>query len=634
MSDYCRAQSCNFYPVSLSGVESEISRVSSKVSVVGGEVAAVGMAVGLVTSEVRSLKGEVQDLYQIFKEHALKVERYHEVGIAESRIVKFQQEIEKNFSHHEEVRRIARGIVEGAHLDLIRLDSILSLAEESLMKSPSYWLPPVVLALAAWLKEDKKLMMKAIEEGLRRNRSLSSLFFSLLSHSAGRSDVGDQWLDLYLSIQNPRQMEKPAFVLVTMIGIGGSNQGISGVIKKWLNTWMEDFSNDQSFIQGQKNYWMDFIRSSQSDSSTEEKRYLALPDHVSQWEGVIKTLNGIRVLDRSLDSFISLRSNLGFSRGGLFSEQIGKLLEGLVFSLDHEEQVLTRKKRFNEIIIDYQGDRETAQRKFQTETEDEDRKIDFASILNPDIKNVDNEEAHSIARMAISLGSRFFSPVIQENYSALISEIPDNFTIKIGNWQGVLLKSGDIQELRKSFEDHVDQSLNEKLSSLIVSNGLRIKAGLGLVGLFSPLVNFEGTMRIVQFLSQGSPAAKTISVNSLDWVTLLAGIAGLFVFLLSLKSILSIGKERKKLLSDLQELKDSSMEKFDRIAEEFKTLEKDVAWASGMKDTLNKKLMDIEVHSPESTDININPQTTQRERRLFEGALPDWSPLPPVIESR
>jgi hypothetical protein len=64
MSGYCRAQ-CNFYPVSLSGVESEISNVSSKVSVVEAEVAAVGVAVGHVTSEVHSL-------YQMFKEHASK----------------------------------------------------------------------------------------------------------------------------------------------------------------------------------------------------------------------------------------------------------------------------------------------------------------------------------------------------------------------------------------------------------------------------------------------------------------------------------------------------------------------------------------------------------------------------------
>ncbi len=629
MSGYCRAQSCNFYSSSLSGVESEISRVSSKVSVVEGEVAAVGVAVGLVKSDVNFLKNEVQELYQSFKEHAIKVERFHEVEIAESRIVKFQQEIEKNFSHHEEVRRIARGIVEGAHLDLIRLDSILSLAEESLMKSPSYWLPPVVLALASWLKKDKELVRKAIQEGLRRDRSLTSLFFALLCHSAGRSDVGDQWLDLYLSTQNPHHMEKPAFVLVTMIGVGGSTQGMSGVIKKWLNTWMHDFANDPSFIQRQKNYWTDFIQSSQPGALTEEQRYLTLPNHVSEWEGVIKTLNGIKILDHSIDSFISLRSSLGFSQEGLFSEQVGKLLEGLVFSLDHEEQDLTRKKRFNEIMVDCEGNRDEAQQRFQNEIDDADRKIDFLSILNPNIKNIDNIEARSVARLAISLGARFFSPVVQENYSTLISEIPDAFTIRIGNWEGVLHKSEDIQELRKSFEDHIDQSLNEKLSSLIVSKGLKIKAGLGLMALLSPLVNLKGITRIAQFFSQGNSSAQKISVNSLDWATLFTGIGGLVLFLFSLKSIRSIDKERKKTLLDIQELKSSAKEKFDHISEEFKKLEEDVKRARGMKDILNKKLVDIESPSQEIS----NPTKSQVERRLFEGTLPDWSPAPPTINS-
>lgn len=221
---------------------------------------------------------------------------------------------------------------------------------------------------------------------------------------------------------------------------------------------------------------------------------------------------------------------------------------------------------------------------------------------------------------------------------SLISGIPDNLTITIGNWQGVLQKDGDIQELRKSYEEHVDNSLKEKLSSLIVPKKLRIRAGLGGVGAIAPLIDWKGTMNVVQWIKDmnhtGGPSPGMVTLTPMDVGIMSVGLLGMIVLGVSIKKIHSIKRERKKTLLEMNELKEKFLKHFDNISEEFKAFQGTFHWADKMKDVLDKKLIDIETPSSQETIATRDQQDDKRQRRLFEGSLPDWSPLPPQIESR
>ena len=625
MPEVCHAQSCNFSSFSLSRIENALSSLESTVNhrmtTVEAEVAAVGAAVALVRSELSSLSDR-------FEEHREKVERYHEVGIAETRVVKFSQELEVRFSPHKEVRRIARGIIEGAHLDIVRLDSILSMAEETALKSPGYWLPPTILALAGWLKNDRGLATRAVGEALRRNRPLTSLFFALLCYSAGRGEAGDVWLDLYLSLQDPRKMEKPAFTLVIFVGIGGARQGISAVVKKWLEKWFSDFSADSAFIQGQKDFWSNYIHSDWL-IATEEERYQILPQHLSQWEEILQVFTEIKKLDRSVDFFFSLRSDLGFSPEGLLAEQVGKLLEGLVFSLDHEEEEFERGKRLNELIIECEGDRERAQELFDKEIGEADRLIDFSSILRPDFDNIEDEEARAIARMAISLGTQFFKETLWENYDSFISRLPDSVTMTIGDWSGVYRKPEDLPDLRKNFESHLDLGFVRQLSALEITQGLKAVTGLGALGAIILLGDLSRISRIFHGLAPTASApADTLGIGAA-----LVGALGLGTLAVALKKIVTRTRQRKTLLKNQADNRAKALETFDNIAREMTNLNKDLTWSRDVRERFENKLAALDEPGASGSREGRLERGSKDKRRLFEGSLPSWPVLPPVLDA-
>jgi len=511
MSGVCHGESCKFSFGYFAGIEATVLAVRSS-------VANVDHRVETVEKDISKLNHVVAQFLTDFHNHAQKVERFHEVGIAESRIVKYQQEIDRHFSHHEEVRRIAKGFIEGAHLDIVRLDSILTFAEEAVVKSPSYWIPPIILSMAAWLKKDQPLSERALHESIRRNRSLSSLFWGLVSYSSGRTDAGDQWIDYYLAQQNPHRMEKPAFALITIFGSGVAGKGFSTVINKWLKKWVQSFSGEPAFEKIQADYWNNFIQSSQT-SLQQLEDYALLPNHVQEWGGITQALNGILSLKNAVQSFVSLKKKSGSSTDGLFAETVGKILDGLVFSMDHEEESLAGKKRFNELVTECNGDKEKAVFLFNQEISEKNRQIDFSSILRPDISNHSGSDAWAIVRMAMSIGTTWFVPAIKDGYSRYISDLPTKFSVTVNDWHGVLEKDDNADKLKESLADHLEKSFQESCSQLKPSRSLRVQQILGVILILPPIFDWKAIREFISFTSlifEGKATAQIFSASEIS----------------------------------------------------------------------------------------------------------------------
>ena len=47
--------------------------------------------------------------------------------------------------------------------------------------APRYWLAPCLIALSAWINDNKELADKALKEALKRNEEKTTLFFALVS---------------------------------------------------------------------------------------------------------------------------------------------------------------------------------------------------------------------------------------------------------------------------------------------------------------------------------------------------------------------------------------------------------------------------------------------------------------------
>lgn len=127
----------------------DLSRIASSISALGDSVKQVGQQVHAVDNAVTVTRGELAELQRQFNDFEQRYERATEVGLAETRLVKVRQQLEREFGHHGEVRRAATGIMQAGDVGVVRQETMKSVTEELMLLAPGYWLAPALVALAA-----------------------------------------------------------------------------------------------------------------------------------------------------------------------------------------------------------------------------------------------------------------------------------------------------------------------------------------------------------------------------------------------------------------------------------------------------------------------------------------------------
>ena len=125
--------------------------------------------VGKVNDNVKIVYDEIWSLAREFHEFVNIQQKANRLGQAETRLVKIRQEIEKKYGHYDIVRRTTTGILQADDLGIVKKETISNATEELMISTPGYWLAPCLVALAAWINDQKELADKAVREGIKRN---------------------------------------------------------------------------------------------------------------------------------------------------------------------------------------------------------------------------------------------------------------------------------------------------------------------------------------------------------------------------------------------------------------------------------------------------------------------------------
>jgi len=158
----------------LAFIENSLKTLRSDIGTVSNQVENVGQ-------EVVNTRSELARLEQAFLDFVAADAKAKEVALAETRLVKIRQEIETKFGYYAEVRRHVTGILQAADVSIVRQETVNTATESLMLSAPRYWLAPALVALAAWLADNKPLAEKALAEAIRRDDEKTSLFFALIT---------------------------------------------------------------------------------------------------------------------------------------------------------------------------------------------------------------------------------------------------------------------------------------------------------------------------------------------------------------------------------------------------------------------------------------------------------------------
>lgn len=186
-----------------------------------------------------NLESELTKLADAFADFVKADLKHKSLQLAETRQGNLKQDLQIKFGYYAEVRRMAAGILQGVDTGVISDDTLRFTTEEVMIKAPGYWLAPALVALAAWIRNDKNTNQNALNEALKRDDYKTTLFFMLIMRRLTRNDASLKWLERYFMHQNPHDLDREFIIILEGVTTGvfppAARQLMMSIVKGWLD---------------------------------------------------------------------------------------------------------------------------------------------------------------------------------------------------------------------------------------------------------------------------------------------------------------------------------------------------------------------------------------------------------------
>lgn len=442
----------------------DLSAITSNLRAINNDLGALSDQVGYVQSNVEDTREKLEKLQQAFDAFVIADTRAKELGLAETRHVKVRQELESRFGHHADVRRQTTGILQAADVRLVRRDTINAATEQLMLAAPGYWLAPALVALAAWLSDNRDLAERGLAEALRRDDEKTSLLFALVCRRAGRIAAAQQWMDRYMAQQNPMLLDRQTVVLIDAIagGVFGLETA-QGCLKRTAG-WIDELSQRAGFVEEQRAQWVDALRSKMPNGD-DSARFPNLGRHSPTWPALQDALNGCGLHAVVTDHFEGVFAGPARATASLAAD-VDRLLEKLTSHFDDEELPLRREEEMCRLIISEGGDRPAAQKRYDLQ-QTLDEQVSFTQLLTNSAMHPETSHAsRATQRFATALSRSWILDAHQDLTAQIRAHVPGDITINISGWTGITRDGGNQRELEASLGGHLEAQLQAALAKV------------------------------------------------------------------------------------------------------------------------------------------------------------------------
>ena len=362
-------------------VEHPLANISGLVN----SVQAMNSNVESLGSEVVQVNAQVNEVQRSFEEFLAEFRRFVEKDLKDRRLAEamndrviLQDELSTKYTRHQTVRKYVTGILQAADVSLVRKETMAECTEELMVAVPHYWLVPALIALVAWLNDDRDLAERALREAINRDDEKTSLLFALICRRASRNQASNAWLHRYFAMQDPLNIERKLIVVLDAYANGLFGNDARGLCAQQLGAWIAELEEAVGFREKQIERWNIAIKG--KIPGDEYSQYPYLKRYATNWSALSSTLNNSR-LHESMHTY--LRSVFEHPAEDLreLKQELDSLLNSLVSDYDERELPLREKLRFADLLIEEKGDEDEAVRRFASEKSAFDERSDLTQLL-------------------------------------------------------------------------------------------------------------------------------------------------------------------------------------------------------------------------------------------------------------
>jgi len=441
----------------------DLSIINSALRSISSDMHGVHNELGTLNFKQDQIESELEKLAESFADFVAADIKHKALQLAETRQGNLKQDLQIKFGYYAEVRRMATGIVQAVDTGVVSDDTLRYTTEEVMIKAPGYWLAPALVALTAWIRSDKGSNEKALNEALKRDDYKTTLFFMLVMRRLARNEASLKWLERYFMHQNPHQLDREFIIILEAVTTGVFPPAARQLMMLHVKSWLQQLTQGDTFINQQKAQWVQFFEAS---GPLYKEQYPLLEKFATNWDALKTSLKeaGVHdVLHAHFNSIIS--SSADFSTG--IKVQLDEILSLLVTNFDDEELPLQQQVRFNQLIIQMDGDKAAAQAMMDAEQHIFDEQVDFLQLLT----NASfNPELSGATRVTQALAVSISQPWIVEAYDTFTAQsrgrIPATVELSIDNFTTSSADGKDEAELLQQQEYFYEQLLATELGKL------------------------------------------------------------------------------------------------------------------------------------------------------------------------
>lgn len=502
--------------VDFSSVNREINSLSNHIdnclNSINNDIRYLNNNMNNIGANVVQLSKELAALSNAFKQMQNEQKHAEALQRAISELIRIRQELDQRFGTQKLVRDHMLGILQANDLALITKSTISQCTEELMISAPRYWLAPALVALAAWISDNKSLADRAVREAIKRDAEKTYLLFALITRrvNAGRLKEGKKetnvcflWLAKYFEMQDPRNMTQSIIAYVDCYSSGVFGIDKDNICDDQIHHWLDEIiSSNKNFAEEQKDLWLKYFKEFVNDQIPKSEDFKALKQICpnNQYDNMINYYSNIKASEdpdseMGIKSWIKKIKDEPVDKDKLLNEIDEKLIE-LVNNIEEDEVKLRREEKYLQYVKESNGDEEEAKRKMKKE--DEDRKfeeitVDFVERLNKTVKG--NDASPSARKTALMM----VKPYIKEAYNEFIHKYKDAYPSKIsleikdqGNviygkpftWNGYTQNCENKNILVRSLMDLYNKEKNDALSKIDDATPTKIKEKYGVLRWF------------------------------------------------------------------------------------------------------------------------------------------------------
>lgn len=443
----------------LNYIEKSLTAIHSDLEVVNSGVSKVDDNVMIVYSEIGALAKEFHDFVQT-------QERANAVAKAQQRVTQIRQEMEKRFGHYDIVRRTTTGILQADDIGIVRRDTISTATEELMISTPGYWLAPCLVALAAWINNQPELAERAVREGIKRNDEKTSLFFALICRRADRQSAALKWTQRYLANQDEENLDRKTVIILDAFASGLLGADSEGVISKQMTSWLKRLSSKPGFVEQQTEQWSEAINLKRVPVDATDYTYLR--KYSRTWPVLQDILEGAMLHTEILEYFTTIFGQEASTDS--LKTQLDAILNSLVTEFDDEEIPLRKEEKYNQLIVDFDGDEKRARQNMTVEQSAFEVHKDFTQLLtDAAMKPESSNSSVSTQKFAIALSKEWISDAYNDVVAQNRMKIPYEIEINIDTFNDKTIDGRNEKELMGRFNKLVSGEENSALSQCVLS---------------------------------------------------------------------------------------------------------------------------------------------------------------------